>query len=48
MTEKLTIRLTGRDKSSIKLLVKQGKYINMSDFVRQSIRAMLNVERGRQ
>ncbi len=45
MNESITIRLTTYEKSTIKHLVTQGKYKNLSAFVRQSIKTLWDVEK---
>ena len=40
----LTIRITKKNKESIKFLVSQGKYKDLTDFVRQAIKNQLGIE----
>jgi len=40
----LTIRLTKENKESIRFLVSQGKYKDLTDFVRQAIKNQLGIE----
>ena len=40
----ITFRLTSKQKLMIKHLVGEGKYVNISSFVRQAIRNMLSIE----
>jgi len=43
-SEPISIRITKKQKESIDLLVSQGKYKDLSSFVRQAIDSMLGIE----
>ena len=43
-SESLSIRITKKQKKSMELLVSQGKYKDLSDFVRQAIDGHLGIE----
>lgn len=41
---RITVRLTSFERETIELLVREGKYVSITSFVRQAINAMLRVE----
>ena len=44
MSERITVRLTKPEKAMMNFLVSQGKYKDISSFVRQAVRALLQIE----